>query len=550
MRNIVFSMISGVLAFALVSPAGSQSTSPGDNAPIVEPDMLDETRAVPGSDATAPFEQSTQSGVNASGTIVVGAIRIEGAQALPPSAFAAVIDSYVGKPLAPTDLKTLASEIAGIARAAGYGLATAWIPAQRSGNGVLRIQLDEGSIAAIEIVGTAQRQVRPMLAPLIGTGPVRTAELERRLLLAGDIAGVSLGRARLERREGRNILHLTTSRDPVSVRAAVDNWGYDAVGPFRARLSLDVNGVLAPDDRLSLGGVTTALQPREFALARAMWTKPIGIEGTELYLGGYYARSHPGGSVTSADLAGQSSEAEIGLRHPLLRSRKASVWASLAFQLRDSSLTRADVDARDDRLATLTAGAYATARLPDGRVRGRLSLVTGFDALGATDAGDPLASRLDADGRFTKLAAWGEYQRRLGSTISIQVQAEGQVSSGPLLASEEMGLGGQYILRAYDYRERSGEHGIAGSAELRFDLNDLPKPVTSTQLYAFAEVGTVDNAGSGGGDGTLGSVGGGVRFSLDRDTDVGVELAFPLTARFNPDNRHGPRLSITAATRF
>lgn len=549
MRSFVVRMIGAIMACAAASSA-AQSAPTTSDIPIVEPNMRGEAHELLGREAATALEQAAQSDVKTPGSIVVGAIRIEGAEVLMPSAFAPVIDSYVGKPLGPVELKALASEIAGVARAAGYGLATAWIPAQRSGNGVLRVVIDEGSVDAIEIQGKGAHLARRMLQPLIAAGPIRTRDLERRLLLAGDVAGVTLGRARLERREGRNVLHLATTHDRVSARVAVDNWGYDAVGPVRARLSLDVNGLLAGDDRLSLGGVTTILQPREFALGRATWTKPVGLDGTELYLGGYYAKSRPGGSVGSSDLAGRSSEAELGLRHPLLRSRKASVWGSASVQLRDSTLNRAGADIRDDRLATLTAGAYATARLPHGRARGRVSLVSGLDLFGATEAGDPLASRSDADGRFTKLAAWGEYQRRLGGKVSFQLQAEGQVASGPLLASEEMGLGGQYILRAYDYRERSGEHGIAGSAELRFDLDALPKPVTGVQLYGFAEAGTVDNAGSGGGGGTLASAGAGARFSVTRKLEVGVELAFPLVARFDPDNRRAPRLSLTASTRF
>jgi Ca2+-binding RTX toxin-like protein len=64
--------------------------------------------------------------------------------------------------------------------------------------------------------------------------------------------------------------------------------------------------------------------------------------------------------------------------------------------------------------------------------------------------------------------------------------------------SEEMGLGGRYMLRGYDYRERSGDNGIAGSAEIRFDLADQPKPIKAVQLYLFADGGTGNDNLDGG----------------------------------------------------
>ena len=62
--------------------------------------------------------------------IVAGAIRVDGATVLPPAAFAAAIEPYLGRPLGPDDLRALARDVATAARHAGFPLATAWVPAQ------------------------------------------------------------------------------------------------------------------------------------------------------------------------------------------------------------------------------------------------------------------------------------------------------------------------------------------------------------------------------------------------------------------------------------
>src|SRR3546814_2466493 len=128
-------------------------------------------------------------------------------------------------------MQALVTDIANVARGAGFGLATAWIPPQKVTNGVLRVWLDPGRVDAIEAEGDAADVARRFLAPLADGRPVRTGELERRLLLAGDIAGIWVGNARLERRGERNILHVDTRRDRIRGRAYIDNWGSSAVGP-------------------------------------------------------------------------------------------------------------------------------------------------------------------------------------------------------------------------------------------------------------------------------------------------------------------------------
>src|SRR5947199_356105 len=82
------------------------------------------------------------------------------------------------------------------------------------------------------------------VAPLPTGRPVRTAGLERALLLAGDMPGVALGQPRIVRRNGRNILVVTTAFDRVQGRVVVDNAGSATAGPERARAGVDVNSAL------------------------------------------------------------------------------------------------------------------------------------------------------------------------------------------------------------------------------------------------------------------------------------------------------------------
>ena len=492
------------------------------------------------------LETTAPAAIELEQAVVVGAIRVEGATVTPPAAFAPIIDAYVGRTLSSADLKALVSEIAAVTRARGYGLATAWIPPQKITNGIIRVTLDEGRIDEVRVQGSASAAAKRVLAVLATGEPVRTALLERQLLLAGDLDGVQLGKARLQRIDGRRMLIVAADRDRVRVRATLDNWGSDEIGPVRARWSADINGLLAHDDRLTIGASLTPLQSREFQLVNATYAKGIGTSGAEAHVSGYHARTQAGGSLKGLDIDGRSSYAEVGVSQPLLRTRAASLWAYLDFGILDARQSRRDVTFRDDRITALSASLYGTAAIASGRLRARLSYKQGLKLFNATTGGDPLASRRDGSAIFSKLEFWTGYERQLGGSFSLALQAEGQLASRPLLSSEEMGLGGRYFLRGYDYLERSGDDGVAGAAELRWNVR-LPND-TAAQIYAFVDAGEVDNHRQGFGSGSLASAGGGVRVRFDR-IEAGLEVGVPL--RDGPRTKdYNPRISYTLAFQF
>lgn len=205
---------------------------------------------------------------------------------------------------------------------------------------------------------------------------------------------------------------------------------------------------------------------------------------------------------------------------------------------------------RDDRIVTATATLFGNARLGGGRVRVRLNYVQGFDGLGATGRGDPLASRPDGGGPFSKAEFWVQYERPLGRGFSIDLRGQGQIASRPLLASEEFGLGGRQFLRGFDYWELSGDEGAAGAAEVRYDLaGGLPRPLRRLQLYLYADAGRVTNLRGGFGGGSLASAGGGVRAWLVDGFEAGLELGLPLTDGLFDDDPD-PRFSFTLGSRF
>ncbi len=110
------------------------------------------------------------------------------------------------------------------------------------------------------------------------------------------------------------------------------------------------------------------------------------------------------------------------------------------------------------------------------------------------------------------------------------------MASGPLFTSQQFYLGGLAFGRGYGSAEISGDNGLAGSAELRFDQKTNLPYLSGYQIYGFVDSGVAWNDGYRPSDGlSLTSAGGGARFFLMDGLQADIGVAAPLTYRA-PDN--------------
>jgi hemolysin activation/secretion protein len=144
---------------------------------------------------------------------------------------------------------------------------------------------------------------------------------------------------------------------------------------------------------------------------------------------------------------------------------------------------------------------------------------------------------------------WFTRYQTITDAWSVKFAAAGQSASGPLLLSQQFYLGGAAFGRGYGSAEISGDNGLAGSLEVRFDQKTNLRYWNGYQLYAFVDSGAVWNDGYRLNDGlSLTSAGGGIRFLLWDDLTADLGVAVPLSYRA-PDNeaRH-PRFLFTLSS--
>ena len=486
-------------------------------------------------------------------------VSITGAVAIPQERLVKAYQPYVGKKVSQDDLAAIAAAVSDVYRAAGFHLSRAIVPPQDIQRGQLRIQVIEGSITELALKGEGAEQfgVRPMLDAVLGERPSRLATLERQLLLINGRPGVRIEDTAIEEigtasGDFRLILSLKTWH--VFTSFGVDNLGSSSVGPWQSYGTAAFNSYLVPGDSLVLNLSTTPGDVRQLAFGRLSYDLPVGTDGARIGASGYYSEVWPGDyrHLYSDNIKTESFEIR-GSIVPL-QSQKSSLTLTAAAGF--TNATENDVFGPIYADHIRTASLTADYRLQDsfgGTNYLTVNYRQGLDILGASHRDDDYLSRDGASGKFSALNFWFTRYQTLTDAWSLKLAAAGQTASGPLFTSQQFYLGGIAFGRGYGSAEISGDNGLAGSAELRFDQRTNLQYLSGYQIYGFVDSGVAWNDGYRLSDGlSLTSAGGGVRFFLLDGLQADIGAAAPLTYRAPDNPARGARVlfSLTSALKL
>jgi hemolysin activation/secretion protein len=144
-------------------------------------------------------------------------------------------------------------------------------------------------------------------------------------------------------------------------------------------------------------------------------------------------------------------------------------------------------------------------RTPDQVLAARMRFSIGVDALGATTHDSRLSGeeaveeRLpgpDAlpDGRFVAWLGQVQWARRLGGWgIETIARLDVQLSTEPLLALEQLAVGGRFSVRGYRENQLVRDNGVIASLEARLPLIRNRPWADMVQLAPFVDVGSAWN---------------------------------------------------------
>lgn len=536
------------LAQSLPGPADAGRVDPMPQ--LMEPKAASEPPVKPTFGPTITTPEGAENVTFQLKTIDLGAVT-----AFKPQELSNIYEPYIGQTITLDIVWQIAGQITERYRQQGYFLSRAYVPAQSIEDGHVRINVVEGYISTVELndpIGETSL-VKTLIGRLTRHNPIDTHTLESFMLRLNDIPGVNF-QALIAPSNQPEDASVKLSLVPVEedARAAIqfDNFGSRFLGPYQS--SVHYQRSIIPYQMTTFSALTSIL-PDELAYAALRHDIPVHPDWN-IHLSGNYVTAEPGASLDPNDITSDSFELGVGITYQAVRQRLENLSFSLAFEGKntDSDILGNTILTRDRIRAGRFRVAYDTNDGWEGYNYLSATVNQGLKLLGSSDPDDANLSRAEAEPDFTTVAFRYTRQQSLPGKWLIIGHVAGQIASDPLFSAEEFGIGGQSFGRAYDPSEITGDHGLAGSVELRYHafaaFDDM-----SLSPYFFYDIGKVWNEDSSDGDISATSSGVGVRVSHPTGINANLGLAFPLTKAVQTPiygSNHDPRLLLQVGYDF
>jgi hemolysin activation/secretion protein len=436
-----------------------------------------------------------------------------------------IVDRYVDYQLNLHELNQAADLVTRYYREHGYPIARAVVPAQKVENGVVLIEVIEGRIGAVSIIGNEHYDaefIGARLGDLRRTELVTVEALERGLLLLNDLPGMS-ARATLQpgAEFGLTDMVIRVEEKPASATIALDNKGRKEVGRFRLDSSADLHNLTGRGDQLSARLIES--QHHLMTYGRVSYSAPITASGLRASATYSEVRYDMGAEFAALEISGHVSNYEAALSYPYLRSRRRNVFLGAGWRRTESSQTTLGRRERDDQIDLLSANVQGNWVHEDSAIS---NVYSAFTSNGRRSKG-----LLDQGAQYAKFEIDVNHLRAASKTWDLFLRGFYGVSADRLADTEKFSFGGPDSVRGYLPSELRGDQGYLGTIELRRQLAIVNMPAVFSVFYDAAAA----KAKGFGGTDSIRSLGAGLNVFPHNNLRVRLEYAHATSDRRSPD---------------
>jgi hemolysin activation/secretion protein len=504
MQNKLSWLIAPILVLAPLLTTSARSQSTPRNSPIIR-DGAPEQKISPEEPAKLPpIEQllppppasPTETPGSIPDTIFVKRFEIVGSTIFSAEDFAKITKGYTNRNLSFTELQEVRSRITKLYVDGKYLTSAAVLPPQTLEDNVVKIQIIEGTVDEIHVVGP--RRLNPSyVRSRVGLAAQKPLNVDRLLeqlrvlqldpLLTSISADLQAGT-----KPGSSVLQVTVGEaKTLTITPSLDNARSPSVGTLRRQLEVSQANLLGFGDSLKVGysntngsnsidlNYTVPLNPRNgtlrFAYGRSRSTvieKPFDV----------------------LDITSRSRYYELTYRQPIVQRPTSEFAMGLTFS-RQESETELGID---------NIGPFRLSPGADEQGRTRISALRFFQdyvhrsdrqvfaarsqfSFGV-DLFDPTQNNDAPDSRFFAWRGQAQWTRLLARDTLLLVRGDLQLSDRPLVPLEQIGIGGSETVRGYRQDALLTDNGLLFSTELRLPILRTQNGIL--QLTPFVDVGT------------------------------------------------------------
>lgn len=478
--------------------------------------------------------------------------RVEGNTVLPAMAIERAVMPHMGEARSIDDVQQARKALEDAYHDAGYLTVFVDIPEQKVGTGVVVLKVTEGSVERLRVSGSRYYSLGEIKAavPSLAEGKVPNFE------------DVQQEMATLARTPGRQVTPvLKPGRTPGKVEVdlkVTDQLPLHADVDLNDRYSantthLRLSGNVGYDNlwqlghKISIGFQVAPEHTQDARVLSATYLMPVGKSGQALALYGVVSRSNVAlaGETTvlgNANILGARWVVPLPVREEV--SKDNTFYHSLTLgadykDFKENLLFGADSLQTPISYLPFSLAYNAGQLTPTANTSANLS--ANFSLRGLADKtiectpgnyqNEFACKRYGAQANYFYLR--GEFSRlqKFGEDWALQAKLGGQVTSGPLVSSEQFTAGGMDTVRGYLESEALGDNGALFSVEGRRLLSWPVQGGLSGDVHAFVEGAYLRNVDVLPGQPVSShmlSAGLGIRLNSRNGLHIGLELAQPL----------------------
>lgn len=488
------------------------------------------------------------------GDFFVKSFQVEGSTIFSQRQLAEVLKPYTNQRLPLTKLLQARSVITQLYLDHGYLTSGAVIPPQTLNDDVVKIQVVEGELEAINISGLGRLQpdyVRSRIA-LATKKPLNIPRLldALRLLQSNPLIGNLSAQLMTGSRFGLNVLEIEMQQaDSLSSQITLDNSRSPSVGSFRRRFQINEANLLGLGDSLLVGySQTNGSGGLDFS-----YSLPVNPQNGALSFSfGSASNNIIEKPFNSLDIVSNSRYYDFSFQQPVIQTPTKNLILGLSLSQRQSETSLLNkpyplsVGANAEGKTRVSAVRFSqewTSRNSRQVIATRSQFSFGIDGFDATINDDA------PDSRFVTWRGQAQWVRLLSQSTSLLLRGDIQLADRNLLSTEQFALGGLGTVRGYRQDLLLADNGILLTAEVSVPV--WKKSKSTLHLVPFFDIGSAWNSGGKNPltNNTLAGVGLGLQLASDRITarlDWGLPLV-SVDSRNHTWQESGLYFSITTS---
>lgn len=443
--------------------------------------------------ARPPISQNN----NGAPSFLLQAIKYQGNSVYSDAELNQVVQDKLQQQVTLGDLEELRLRITNLYIKNGYINSGAVLPEQSIRDGIVTIEIVEGKLTEIELSGNLGLSDDYIISRLV-TDPNAVFNLpafqeEYQLLLSDPLINKLNGQFVPSEHLGQSKLKLQVERAKShSVDFQTDNYGSASSGETQGSLSLQTLNLSGAGDSLYL-----KLRKREGAIGAELdYARPLNSSTSNIGVRlGYNDTEVIAEQLQSLDIQSDFKSAEVYITHPLIRSLKRQLTLGLSLSVRENQGELLDIPfsfaaGEQDgfsRVAAVRIGLTGIIRDENQAWSMYARYSQGLDMFNPTFNQNGLP-----DNNFSSLLLQLQYARRLNDDTQLLLRTDAQISDSPLLALEQIAIGGARTVRGYRENELVRDTGYIVSAEIEssiWDNLDYSGRLGSLQAFVFTDYG-------------------------------------------------------------